>query len=520
MRLACSARRTEWHCVLLGAGIAFHRAVERGTIPSYDGTEYHSVLRWIPEGMPMEHLRINGGVPLSGTVEAAGSKNAALPIMAASILAGEPVRLEGVPRLRDVVTLSRVLEELGVEVTPGKGVRNLFCEAGQRPKVGRGPFMEKVPDTFFLRLETISPHPVRAPGDLVRRMRASFCVLGPLLARRGRAVVSLPGGCNIGPRPVDRHLAGLAALGAKLRIERGYVIARAKRLVGTELSLSGPNGPTVTGTANILCAAVLARGKTVIHGAAREPEIVDLGRFLNAIGARVAGLGTSTLRIDGVRELGGTTYRIIPDRIEAGTLLLAAAISRGSATVTGVVPEHLRVVLAGLRAAGIEVRAGRDRVAVEARDRPRPVNITAQPYPGIPTDLQAQWMALLATADGTSAIEDGVFPTRLGHVAELNRLGARITVCGSRAIVHGVPRLSAARVLASDLRASAALVLAGLAAEGETRVDRIRHLDRGYERLDEKLGRLGAWIERCESYQPSAIGYQPPAVIRKLMADS
>jgi len=426
----------------------------------------------------MECLRVTGGVPLSGTVEAAGSKNAALPIMAASILAGEPVRLEGVPWLRDVATLSRVLEELGVEVTP-------LCGGGG------------------LRLETISPCPVRAPGDLVRRMRASFCVLGPLLARRGRAEVPLPGGCNIGPRPVDLHLGGLTALGAELRIERGRVIARAKRLLGTELSLSGPNGPTVTGTANVLCAAVLARGKTVIHGAAREPEIVDLGRFLNAIDARIAGLGTSTLRIDGVRELGGATYRIIPDRVEAGTLLLAAAISRGSATVLGVVPEHLRAVLAGLRAAGIEVRAGRDWVAVEARDRPRPVNVMAQPYPGIPTDLQAQWMALLATADGASAIEDRVFPTRLAHVAELNRLGARITLCGPTAAVCGVPRLNGARVLASDLRASAALVLAGLAAEGETRVDRIHHLDRGYERLDAKLGRLGAWIERCESYQRS-----------------
>ena len=427
----------------------------------------------------MEYLRIAGGVPLSGTVEAAGSKNAALPIMAAAILADEPVRLEGVPRLLDVRTLSRVLEELGVEVTPGAG--------------------------GSLRLQTVDPRPVRARCDLVRRMRASFCVLGPLLARRGRAVVSLPGGCNIGPRPVDLHLAGLAALGAELRIERGYVIARAKRLIGTGISLSGPNGPTVTGTANVLCAAVLARGKTVIRGAAREPEIVDLGRFLNAIGARIAGLGTSTLRIDGVRELGGTTYRIIPDRIEAATLLLAAAISRGEATVTGVVPDHLRAVLAGLRAAGIEVRAGRDWVAVEARDRPEPVNVTAQPYPGIPTDLQAQWMALLATADGTSIIEDRVFPTRLVHAAELNRLGAQITISGHTAVVRGVPRLSGARVLASDLRASAALVLAGLAAEGETRVDRIHHLDRGYERLDEKLARLGARIQRCESRQLSPV---------------
>ncbi len=429
----------------------------------------------------MQRLRISGGVPLRGTVSAAGSKNAALPIMAASILAADPVRLERVPRLLDVAALSRVLDELGVEVAPARG--------------------------DVLDLRTVDATPVRARYELVRRMRASFCVLGPLLARRGRAIVSLPGGCRLGPRPVDLHLKGLAALGAELRIEHGYVFARARRLVGTEVSLQGPHGPTVTGTANVLCAAVLAKGVTTILGAAREPEIVDLGHFLNALGARVTGLGTPTLRVTGVRELGGTSYRIIPDRIEAATLLLAAAISRGSAVVTEIVPGHLGAVLAGLRAAGMEVEVGEDYVALEARGHPRPVEIVARPYPDIPTDLQAQWTALLCLAPGRSTVCDRVFPSRFQHVPELSRLGARIELRGATAIIRGVPRLMGSPVMASDLRASAALVLAGLAAEGDTIVERIRHLDRGYQRLDEKLIRLGARLRRCAA--PAA---EDPAV--------
>lgn len=452
------------------------------------------------------HLQIIGGTPLAGTIRASGSKNAALPMMAASILAAEPVRLEGVPRVADVDTLSMVLGQLGVEVT----------------RTGKGDML----------LETVDPTPVRAGYELVRRMRASFCVLGPLLARRGMAVVPLPGGCNIGPRPVDLHLSGLAALGAELRIEHGYVVARARRLVGTKVRLSGPRGPTVTGTANVMTAAVLARGHTTIIGAAVEPEIVDLGECLNRMGARITGLGTATLHIAGVDQLGGTTHRVIPDRIEAATLLMAAAITGGSATVAGVVPEHLGAVLGKLHRAGcgieVSVESGewrvesgewrKGRVTLTADGPLRPVDITARPYPGVPTDLQAQWMALLSLAKGHSTVRDRVFPSRLMHVAELNRLGARIAVRpggvgimpGARAIVTGVERLAGAQVTASDLRASAALVLAGLAAQGQTIVRDVHHLDRGYERLDRKLVRMGADVERVPepSVDPVAsVGY-------------
>ncbi len=421
----------------------------------------------------MGSFRIIGGMRLSGTVRASGSKNAALPIMAASILASEPVRLEGVPRLADVDTLALVLQELGVAA-------------------------ERTPDGNLL-METIDPTPVRARYGLARRMRASFCVLGPLLARRARAIVPLPGGCNIGDRPVDLHLKGLAALGADLRIEHGYVVAKADRLTGATIHLGGRRGPTVTGTANVLSAAVLAEGTTTITGAAVEPEIVDLGNFLRALGARIDGLGTHTIRIHGVGELGGTSYRVIPDRIEAATLLLAAAITRGSATVAGLIPAHLTEVLAALRAAGAEVEVQAESVTVTADGPPRPTDITAAPYPGVPTDIQAQWMALLSLARGRSTVTDRVFPNRFMHVAELNRLGACIQRRGASAVVSGVERLSGGSVTASDLRASAALVLAGLAAAGQTIVHRIHHLDRGYERLDRKLGQLGAEIERVSA---------------------
>lgn len=419
----------------------------------------------------MDAFRIHGGIPLRGEVAVSGSKNAALPIMAASILAGEPVWLERAPKVVDVDTLALVLGHLGVEV--------------KRQPDGR------------LKLETVDSCPTFADYELVRRMRASFCVLGPLLARRGRAVVSLPGGCQIGDRPVDLHLKGLAALGADIKIERGYVIAEARRLVGAHVHLSGPRGPTVTGTANVLSAAVLARGRTTITGAALEPEIVDLGRFLMALGAEIEGLGTSTLEIVGRRELGGGEYRIIPDRIETATLLLAAAITCGSATLTGAAPEHLGQVLEHLCAAGAEVGVEGDRISVSARRRPDPAGIAAQPYPGVPTDLQSQWMAWMSLARGRTLIRDLVFRDRFLHVAELKRLGARIERAGDLAVVSGVERMSGASVMASDLRASAALVLAGLAAEGETVVRRIDHLDRGYERLERKLAQLHARIERA-----------------------
>jgi len=417
----------------------------------------------------MEVFHIAGGARLEGTVAASGSKNAVLPMMAASILTDEPLCLQAAPRVTDVCTLARVLGELGVRVERRDG---------------------------DLVLQTVDRTPIRAGYAWVRRMRAGFCVLGPLLARCGRAVVSLPGGCRIGDRPVDLHLKGLAALGAELRLERGYVVARARRLVGAKIDLAGPRGPTVTGTANVLCAAVLARGTTVLTGAAREPEIVDLGGLLNAMGARIAGLGTSTLEVRGVESLGGATWRVIPDRIEAATLLIAAAITRGSATVTGVVPEHLDAVLAGLSAAGFAVRTGRDWVWLACDGQFSAVDITAAPYPGVPTDVQAQWTALMCLASGASRVRDAVFAERFSHVAELRRLGAQIRRSPDAADIIGASRLRGAVVTASDLRASAALVLAGLAAEGHTTVRRVEHLDRGYEGLDQKLNQLGAAILR------------------------
>jgi UDP-N-acetylglucosamine 1-carboxyvinyltransferase len=417
----------------------------------------------------MAFFEITGGVPLCGTVVASGAKNAALPMMAAAILASEPVELDAVPQLTDVQTLSRLLEKLGMRVT----------------RTSRG-----------LRIETVDAQPIRAPDALVRRMRASFCVLGPLLARRGQAVVPLPGGCNIGDRPVDLHLKGLAALGAGLRLEHGCVVAHADRLVGTTMDLRGPRGPSVTGTANVLSAAVLAQGTTTITGAACEPEIVDLGQLLIAMGARIRGLGTPTIQVVGVEQLGGATHRIIADRIEAATLLLAAAITRGSITVTQIVPEHLAAVLEMLRAAGMRIELTDASITITAADLPRPLEIVAQPYPGLPTDVQAQATALLSLAPGRSVVRDRVFPHRLLHVAELRRLGAEIEIHDSAAVLTGVKRLVGARVTACDLRASAALVLAGLAAEGHTRVQRIQHLDRGYEQLDRKLRQLGARLER------------------------
>lgn len=429
----------------------------------------------------MHHFTVTGGRKLGGSAQAAGSKNAALPMMAAAILACEPVRLEGVPRLADVRALGALLGRLGLNTA--------WTEDGA------------------LLLKTVDAGPVRADYELVSQMRASFCVLGPLLARRRRAVVSLPGGCAIGDRPVDLHLTGLAALGADLRIEHGYVVARADRLRGATVRLLGPRGSTVTGTANVLSAAVLAQGETTIVGAAVEPEIIDLGNLLQAMGARIEGLGTPTLRIRGVDQLGGAAHRVIPDRIEVATLLLAAAITGGSATVTGVLPEHLVEVVGKLREAGFEIETGTGEISIGAARRSRPADIEALPYPGIPSDLQAQWTALLALAAGRSTVRDRVFPNRFLHVPELNRLGARIERRNATAVITGVERLTGAAVTASDLRASAALVLAGLAAEGCTTIYQVEHLDRGYERLDEKLNRLGAQVERLAAPGDSCDGY-------------
>jgi UDP-N-acetylglucosamine 1-carboxyvinyltransferase len=418
----------------------------------------------------MEAFRIQGGRSLRGTVAISGAKNAALPIMAAAILADGPVRLQSVPQLTDVDTLARLLRRLGVEVSPQTG--------GE------------------LKLVVGDHAPTIAGARLVHRMRASFCVLGPLVARRGRATVALPGGCRIGSRPVDLHLMGLSGLGADVRIERGYVVARARRLRGADIDLTTAPAPTVTGTANLLCAATLARGKTVIRGAAREPEIVDLGRFLNALGADITGLGTSVLEIHGVEQLGTAHHALIPDRIEAGTLLLAAAITGGDVTVAGIDANPLESLLDVCDAMGCDVRSGAGWVALRRHCRLKAIDVVATAYPGLPTDLQAQVMAVLCLAEGRSFVRDQVFPERFRHVDQLRRFAATIRRISGGAVIDGVPQFAAADCKASDLRASAALVLAGLAGRGETMIRGIEHLDRGYERFELKLARLGAAIER------------------------
>ncbi len=417
----------------------------------------------------MTELIITGGVPLQGTVSVSGAKNAALPMMAAAILADGPLELLGVPRLTDVCTMGRLLRQLGVEA----------ARYGDR-----------------VVLNPVDLRAVRASYALVRRMRAGFCVLGPLLARRGRAEVPLPGGCDIGDRPVDLHLRGLAALGAELRLHRGFIVATARQLHGATIDLRGPHGPTVTGTANVLSAAVLARGRTVIRSAACEPEIADLGRMLNALGARIGGLGTPVIEIEGVQRLSGGSYRIMPDRIEAATFMLAAAITGGAVSVVGLLPDHLQTLLGKLEASGISIDVQADRVAVRAAARPLPVSVAAEPYPGLPTDLQAHWTALMATAAGPSFVEDRVFPMRWGHVAELNRLGADLQCVPDGVRIAGNCRYQGAEVTATDLRASAALVLAALAARGTSVIHAAHHLERGYERLDLKLAQLGARVER------------------------
>jgi UDP-N-acetylglucosamine 1-carboxyvinyltransferase len=393
--------------------------------------------------------------------------------MAAAILADGAVELLNVPRLTDVRTMAHLLRHLGLDI----------AHHGDR-----------------LTLATIDRSVVQARYDMVRRMRAGFCVLGPLLARRGKAIVPLPGGCDIGDRPVDLHLRGLAALGADLRLEHGCIVATVRRLRGADIDLRGPHGPTVTGTANALSAAVLARGRTIINSAAREPEIVDLGNMLTAMGARITGLGTSQLEIDGVDQLRGCRWRLIPDRIEAATFLLAAAITGGEATATGAEPEHMAAVLVALEASGAAVDVKGDSVTVQAASRVRPVNVSAEPYPGLPTDLQAHWTAYMATAAGPSRIADRVFPMRWGHVAELRRLGADIQCQPGGVRIAGHACYHGAEVVASDLRASAALILAALAARGTSVIHAADHLERGYERLDRKLAQLGARIETQRSY--------------------
>jgi UDP-N-acetylglucosamine 1-carboxyvinyltransferase len=416
----------------------------------------------------MDKLRIIGGRPLAGEVKISGAKNAALPILAASLLTKAQVELENVPKLRDITTMLKLLEGLGVSYRFSSEV--LAIDASRL--------------TSFL-----------APYELVRTMRASILVLGPLLARCGEAVVSLPGGCAIGARPVDLHLKGLAALGADIRVEAGYIHASARKLKGCRLVL---DQVTVTGTENLMMAAVLAQGKTVIENAAREPEVADLAYFLVRLGAKISGIGTPVLEIEGVDGLEETPirYRIMPDRIETGTFLTAAAITQGRIRTTHTSPEILDAVLVKLKEAGALITQGQDWIELSQPSRPRAVSFHTAPYPGFPTDMQAQMMALNCIAEGVGIITETIFENRFMHALELRRMGADITLEGHTAICRGVARLQGAPVCASDLRASASLVLAALAAEGETLIDRIYHIDRGYERIEDKLTQLGATVSR------------------------
>ncbi len=418
----------------------------------------------------MDKFVIEGGSRLEGRVTVSGSKNASLPMMAASILTDEPCIIRNVPRLADIRTMSEILAALGggVERTDKTTIE---CRPGDTSEV-------------------------TAPYELVSRMRASVCVLGPLLARRKKARVSLPGGCVIGLRPIDLHMKGLRSLGANVYVEHGYIIAEADRLKGAEIYLGGAFGSSVTGTANVMMAATLAEGRTVIENAACEPEIQDLACFLRAMGARISGIGTPRLVVEGVKELGGCEYEVIPDRIEAGTFLFAGAITRGDLHLVNARLDHLHAVVDRLHRIGIAVYQKGDAVCVTAQDRPRAVDVTTLPYPGFPTDLQAQCMALLSLGDGISVLTEKIYPDRFMHVAELNRMAANIRKEGATSIIIGVPELSGAQVMASDLRASAALVLAGLVAKGTTEVRRVYHIDRGYDRIEEKLRAVGARIER------------------------
>jgi len=420
------------------------------------------------DALPMDQLKISGGARLSGEVAVAGAKNAALPILAAALLTADELVLENVPQLADITTMGRLLAGMGARLS----------RDGSR---------------VVARADAIGA--AEAPYELVKTMRASILVLGPLLARFGQARVSLPGGCAIGARPVDQHIRGLRALGARLEIEHGYIVAEARRLSGARIVT---DMVTVTGTENLMMAAALADGETVIDNAAREPEVVDLARCLNAMGARVRGAGTDRIVIDGVERLHGAQHRVLPDRIETGTFLVAATACGGDVRLTGAAPGTLDAVLEKLREAGAQVDAGEDWIRVRAGGRPRAVSLRTAPHPGFPTDMQAQFMAMDCVADGVGRITETIFENRFMHVLELQRLGAQIDIEGPTAIVRGVPRLSGARVMATDLRASASLVIAGLVAEGETVVDRIYHLDRGYDRMEQRLAALGARIERVK----------------------
>jgi UDP-N-acetylglucosamine 1-carboxyvinyltransferase len=416
----------------------------------------------------MDKLQIRGGVPLDGEVRISGAKNAALPILAGALLADGPVTIGNVPHLRDVTTMIELLGRMGASVT-----------IDERMRIEVDPRTTR--ETF-------------APYDLVKTMRAAILVLGPLVARYGSADVSLPGGCAIGARPVNIHVAGLQAMGADVHIENGYIKARAGRLKGARIVLETV---TVTGTENLMMAATLAEGRTILENAAREPEIADLALFLNSMGAQITGHGTDTIVIDGVETLHGTSYEVLPDRIEAGTYLVAGAITGGRVRARGARAEHLDAVLAKLQEAGASVTRGDGFIEVDMHGRrPQAVDIRTAPHPGFPTDMQAQFAALNTVADGVGTIVETIFENRFMHMLEMRRMGAEIRLEGNTAIIKGVPKLTAAPVMATDLRASASLVLAGLVAEGTTEVERIYHIDRGYECIEEKLQGLGAQIRR------------------------
>jgi UDP-N-acetylglucosamine 1-carboxyvinyltransferase len=416
----------------------------------------------------LDKLRIRGGVPLQGSVRVSGAKNAALPIMAAALLGPGELTLGNVPRLADIATMARLLTGMGVRVRR---------------------------EGHALALDARELTSVEAPYELVKTMRASVLVLGPLLARMGSARVSLPGGCAIGARPVDQHLKGLQALGADLHIEGGYIVAgvRGSRLRGARILT---DMVTVTGTENLMMAATLAQGETVIENAAREPEVVDLAACLNRMGARVCGAGTDRILVEGVERLHGAAHEVIPDRIEAATFLAAVAATGGDVLLEGAAPATLEAVVEKLVEAGARVEAGPDWLRIRMQGRARSVSLRTAPYPAFPTDAQAQFLALNCTAEGVARVSENIFENRFMHVLELQRLGAHIDIDGHTAIVHGVERLSGATLMATDLRASASLVIAGLMAEGETTVERIYHLDRGYEAMETRLAGLGAQIER------------------------
>jgi UDP-N-acetylglucosamine 1-carboxyvinyltransferase len=417
----------------------------------------------------VDKIRIVGGKRLSGCVEIGGAKNAVLPAMAACLLTDEPIVLENVPDVWDVGTMRRLLSELGAEVTKH--------------------------DTNRLELQVSSLRSFEAPYELVKTMRASVMVLGPLVARHGRARVSLPGGCAIGARPINLHMAALEKLGAKVKLEHGFVDAETEGLRGTDIHF---DNVTVTGTENILMAACLARGTTLLQNCAQEPEVVDLAEMLNRMGARIEGAGTRTLRIEGVEQLRGVEHHVIPDRIEAGTYLAAGALVGENVELTNCRPEHMTAVIDKLVEMGAQIETGETSIRVNRTDPLRPANVRTLPHPGFPTDMQAQVMVLLTQANGTSLVTETIFENRFMHVSELNRMGAEIELDGHAAVVKGPTPLSGARVMATDLRASACLMIAGLIAEGQTLVDRVYHLDRGYEHIEKKLAVLGAQIERLK----------------------